>query len=319
MGLVFAFLSAVSYAGMAVLVRKATQRGGGDPGILVALFLNVVLHGTVVLARSVSGVSVDWRAAALGLFVLSGVLTTLLGRAALYGGIRRLGPSRAAPLKNLAPFVSVAGAVAFLGERVSALAAAGVVVALAGYLLLMMGSYRRASLVDALVAPVSDVAGPLPTAPSRWQRSRTTWLTTGTLMSVAAAVFYGSGTVVRRVGLDVLPDPYLAALVSALGGGVAYLVYLAIRGDVGSTIAIARQEMNPYFVYAGVLSTVGQLANFLALFTAPVSHVAVVAASDTLLTLVLARLVLRSTERLDRWVWSSGLAVAGGAVLIALA
>lgn len=315
-GLVFAALAAASYAAMTVLVRKAVQKGGADNGILVALLINVVVHGALVTIRAAVGNAPDWRAAGVVLFAVSGVMTTLLGRVALYAGIRQIGSSRAAVLKNLAPFVSVGAALLFLNERLSPVAGAGVVLALASYLLFMLDGYRgRPSGSPAEGRhPVAKTGG----RATQSGLPQAAWTVVGVLWCVSAAAFYGSGHIVRRMGLDEIPDPYVGALISAFAGLTMYVLYLYGRGQLRLAVTAMRRERQPYYWLAGLASSSGQVALFVALSLTAVSYVSVIAASDTLMTVMLAAVFLGRTENLSRWVVIPAVGVFVASALIAI-
>ncbi len=323
-GLMFAFVSACSYAAMNVFVRKATDRGSSDGGVLLALLLNVAMHSVVVLSRFGAGVVVHWHLDGIAWFILAGVLTTLLGRVALYAGIRRIGPSRSAAMKNAAPIVAVAGGLLLLGEHLTRLAGVGVLIALAGYAVFMQdglrpvrpsGSRRPGSAVGAGSASRPMVLPDDEPVPAR-RRVRSSVALAGYACCAVAAVFYGVGAVVRKVGVGDLKDPYLAAFVSAVSGFVVYALYLRVRGQLGMSLRAIRAQRHPYFWYAGAVSTVGQIAAYLAVSFAAVSYVAVVASSDTLVTPLLAAAWLGKKDSLDGRLAVAAVAVFAGTVLI---
>lgn len=331
MGLVLAGVCALAYATMSVLVRVAGRRGGADNGVIAALSVNIVMHGSVVLVRLATGSAIDWRFAGVIWFVVSGVLTTLLGRLALYAGIDRIGASRAAPIKNLAPFVTVSGAIVLLGERLTPVATAGVAIALVAYAMFIVEGSRGGLRAAAAAVPVHDAAAAAVPAPGVASAAAAgaappdygrrfgvphAWL--GYVACTAAATFYGVGTIVRKVGVEAMPDPYVAALVSAVSGFVVYAVYLASRGQLVTSVKALREERQPYYWLAGVASSVGQLSLFIALSLAPASIVSVVSSSDTILTLLLGAVFLGRHEGLNRWVVVAAAGVFVATVLIAL-
>lgn len=310
LGLIFAFASACSYAVMNVCVRKATDRGGSEGGVLIALVANVVMHGAVVVSRTAAGAQPSGRTSAIVWFATAGVMTAVFGRAALYSAIRRIGPSRSTAIKNAAPLFSVCGGLFLLGEHLSRWAALGIAIALAGYFifivegLLPAPAFVRtpAGAVVALARRVSmralsekqsaelrsSGASVLTMEPVRSDSHGRAWVALGYIFCFGAAIFYGSGAVVRKVGITDMPDPYFAALISALSGLIVYVLYLRLRGNLSVSLSALRTQRHPYFWIAGAISTVGQLSAYLAVAHAPVSYVSIVASSDTILTPLLA-------------------------------
>jgi uncharacterized membrane protein len=70
---------------------------------------------------------------------------------------------------------------------------------------------------------------------------------------------------------------------------------------------------------AGVGASVGQICVFVAITFAPVSHVVVITASETLLTLIRAAIFLRQYETCPLKVIVAAFAIFAGSVLVALA
>lgn len=312
MGALFAALSAFGYASMALFVRLGSGRPGLDTGVLIALFVNLVLHALIVGLRSAFGVAIVLRPVGLTWLVVSGVLTSLVGRGFLYAGIERVGAARAAPIKNLAPFFTVAVAIPFLGERVGRLGAIGIGLALAcyGVLLLRGGPPQPAAPVE--VAPELS-AEEAESADSDWSADRV-----GYAACTAAAACYGLGTIGRKLAVQDMPDPFLAAMISAVAGLTVYAAVMAVRGELGRAVSHAVQDRNAYFWLAGVASTAGQVCFFLGLSLTTATVVGVLTAADTLLIMVGSALFLRRVENVRPVVVVSGLGIFVATVLIVL-
>ncbi len=77
-------------------------------------------------------------------------------------------------------------------------------------------------------------------------------------------------------------------------------------------------NFRPYFWLAGLTTTIGQLGFFTAIMFAPVAHVSVIAASETLLTIFLAAVFIGRTENISRRIVVAAFFVFAGAAVIAL-
>lgn len=320
-GSLFAVLSAVSYSLVAIFVRKGLRPGDPYSGVFIGLIANIVLLGLAYAVKtSIGPGSLPLSARGLLFFAAAGFTTGWLAREALYRGIRHIGPGRTAAIKNVNPFVAVFLGVVFLGDRFSALGMVGASLALFGYAVLVRERMRITSSVPDAAAPVRTGGSPgmaFSTLRRGWTRvSKSTHL--GYIIASLAAVAFGIGQVFRKLGVTEMPDPFLGALTSALVGMAAFALFGMARGTFGRELRTVLDEPRPYFWLAGTASACGQLSFFLALTYVSVSHVSIIAASDTLLTVILAALVFRAAEGITRSLAVASLAVFGGSVLLIL-
>jgi drug/metabolite transporter (DMT)-like permease len=336
MGVLLALVGALAFSFMNVFIRKGVRPGDTDNGVLMSMLVNVALF-SVLLVVLLLTVGIDrWSSVGFAWFVVAGLASTYLGRQALFGGIRHIGAARAAAVKNATPLVTLVIALTFLGERLVPLATAGIVLVLVGLFALVRESLRagpRSMDADREADPVEDAFESEAIAEAGvWDRTRdlagrtvaminatsrrTALLGIG--LAALAAIFFGSGHAFRKVGMDLWPDPLVGAAIGSWTATVAYLATAAIRGQLGAVVTATVGTYRPYFIAAGVAGTVGQLSFFAALNFAAVSYVSVVAASETVLTIILAAVLAGRIEAITRRVVLPSLAVFGGAALIAL-
>lgn len=319
MGMLLGALTALSYSMVAIFVRRGVRAGEAENGVLIGLICNVMLLGTVAAWRWLGGVRVDATTQGIIGFVAAGLLTVWLARAAHYGGIRHIGPGRASAIKNLNPFVTVTLAFLFLGERFPLQAGVGATIALGGYALLVHERLRTSTAPVAVPAGGAGPQSPAGTSTLRLPTRLRSSIVVGYLAASGAALFFGAGQTVRKWGIEGMPDPYVGAFVSAAAGLTAYLLVVRARGRFRATLGSSLTTGRRHFWYAGVASSVGQLSFFVAITFAPVSQVSIVAASDTILTVLLGALLYRETERTSRQLVTAAVAVFTGAVVLALA
>lgn len=322
LGSLFALASALSYSLVAISVRKGIRPADRTHGVFIGLLVNVVLLGLAYVSKlAIGGEAAPLTAAGIAWFGAAGFTTGWLAREALYRGIRHIGPGRTAAIKNLNPFVAVVLAVAFLGDRFSTVGVVGAAVALSGYVILVSEQLRQASNGAASSAPELPAGRMLAsTEASASVSSRSAQLLagrhTGYVVASLAALAFGVGQIFRGLGIDQVPDPYLGALIAAVVAIVAFLCFGAVTGTVGAELRSVVHSPRPFLWLAGAASALGNLTFFMALSHASVSHVSIIAASDTLLTVLLAAVLFKSTDRVTAALGVAAVAVFSGTVLL---
>lgn len=313
-----------------MLVRKGVRASDTDNGMLLTTVVNVTLLSSgVSVYYATGGATPEWNTIGFAWFVIAGVLTSLFGRGTLFAGIRHIGSSRAAAIKNTAPVVTVAVAVFFIGESLSGTASLGIAAVFSGLLLLVYDTFRRHQ-DSRMRKPRTDeeadrsaleTVGSTGKDAARRERSSSSVassLVIGTLFSVLAAVFFGSGQAVRKIAIEYMPEAALGAMIASWAALLSYLTMSAMRGRFRSEFKSSFGTLRPYFWLAGIASTVGQVSFFIAITFAQVSYVSVIAASETLLTLMLSAVLVRHSEKLTFRVSIAAVCVFFGAAIIAL-
>ncbi|MDQ1621139.1 MAG: hypothetical protein QOE19_3708 [Actinomycetota bacterium] len=322
-GVAFATLSAVAYAVTSVLVRRGVRSGPADNGLLLTTMINVVIlaacaaiaHRPVELTQStVTGML--W-------FATSGVLASFLGRGCFFAGIARIGPPRSAAIKNTSPVFSIAVAVLVLGEDVSLLGGLAIAIVICALALMVVEAWRDSHArhsVDGILATDASLDGILvaePSSPSEGRRGSGAPLGVGVALSAAAAVFFGTGQVVRKTGLSYLPEAVLGALIAALTSLVVHACSLSVRGRFRESMKESLQRLNMPLLGAGLSSTVGMLAFFGAIRYLPVAYVATIAATEAIFTIALTRILLGRHEAVPLLAGLACCMVFAGAALLA--
>jgi drug/metabolite transporter (DMT)-like permease len=264
----FALLSAVLFAGNAVTVRIALAGTTATTLVLVSLLTNfLVLWG----AAAFSG---DLRAAvqpAALIFLGAGVLAPALARAALYNSIGMVGVARATVAANTTPIFTAAGAALFLGERITLQLAVGTVVVVLGVF---------------LTSPPTGAA-----IEERISR-------TGLLLALSTAVLAAISFLLRKVGLQAIPQPALGSALTVTGAlaGLLPLLWLRPRRE---PVRVERGAVAP-MAAAALLSSGGFLAYFLALGLGDVSRVTPLSNTTPLFAVLLLQAGFRHVEGVSR-------------------
>jgi drug/metabolite transporter (DMT)-like permease len=338
-GSLLAFISALAYAVMYFLVKSGVRKGDPDGGAFLTTLVNAVLLAIVIAVVAVVHRPPEIHPVGVAWFAVGGLLGSFGGRILLFAGLRRIGPVRAASLTNTAPLVTIGAAVLLLGEELSPGAVMAVVLVVIGLGILTVEAFQapdptRAAQPTAPVGAAADGSELAVSAPStelgsviavpdtafrRLVRSMGTPAVIGLLFAIFSAVSFGSARVLRKVGLEVMPDPVVGAFVGILVAVASMIVLNAGRGRMSSVIFASFRERRWKLWLAGVCSTIGLTTFYTAITLAPLAHVAVIAASETIITLILSAIILRKSERLGPRVIVPAMFVFAAGVLVALA
>jgi drug/metabolite transporter (DMT)-like permease len=326
-GSILAFVSALAYSCGYILIRTGVRPGDPDGGAFVTTVVNATLLGGAALGAVALGSRPDFAWAGVAWLATSGVLGPFTGRILLFSAIHRVGPVRAAAVINTAPLVTVFLAVTVLGETLTLSDLAATALVVIGLAILVAEAFQAASEDDVLAAPSTiDEAAAAGIALEDRARSMAaiirrrygTVMVIGILAASLSAIAFGFARTSRRLGLDEMPDPLLGAAIGALAGLATHLVVHSASGRLGLLVRSSIREPRPRLWAAGALSALGLFTFFAAMTFEPLSHVAVIAASETILTLVLGSLLLRGTERLSARIALPAICVFAGGVLVAV-
>jgi drug/metabolite transporter (DMT)-like permease len=180
-------------------------------------------------------------------FVVAGVVYPALFRFLYYEGIDRIGASVSAAILGAYPALSAVLAVATLGEALPLLAGIGVVLVVAGVVLLQLTRTDEADGIEDLVATRLAAAGPR-----------------DFLYPLTAMVAVASAFVLIKYGLTGFPSPVTATAVTQTPA-------LLVFGAWALSSATARRQLRlgnaaiGAFVVAGAFNVVGWLGQFFAL------------------------------------------------------
>lgn len=296
LGIIFAvlcgFLLAANYIFIQLGMKQASSQ---DNGVFLGILVNVILLGIMYLIwLPFQAEPIEWKLSALLAFAAGGLLTTLLGRVVLYAGIRRIGSSRSAAIKNGAPIFSILAAILILNERISLLSGIGIILIILGLYLLARKQWQQNGSTSGKKAIV------------------------GMGLAGLSAFLYGIGQVARKLGLLGMNDPILGGLVGAIVALFVYILYLVGKGNLVETIQQQVKQFNMFYFLGGISIGLGLLSFFISASLINVSYTSAIAASEPVLTVILAYFFLKKQENLDKNVLLSILLVCIGIVVMAI-
>lgn len=289
LGVALAVAAACCLAGQALTIRLATRRGRPADVLLVVIAVNVVvlvpLSALVVPDPVVTGRSV-------GAFVLAGLTGTLVGRSLFYAGIKRIGASRAEPIKASMPLHATILAALFLGEVVTSGQFVGIVLVVAG-IAFVSWEGRDAN-------PDVDGASGL-----------------GVSLPLVAAFFFALEPIFATVGLREGTNAFVGLTIKTLAAFVVIVGYLAWRDSLPRPGDIPVREL-AWYVLAGVASTGFLLAYYAGLAVSRVGIVVPIMQTSPLLVILASAVLLKGVERVSFRLVVGALVVVAGAVVVTL-
>ena len=281
-------VAALLWAVAVTLFRRPVAVHGARTINLAKCVLATVLLAATAGAGSAWHDLVSAPATDLVLLALSGLLGLTLGDSALFAAVTRIGVHRTLLLLTTAPVFTALLALP-MGERLSMLQLGGGVLILVGVALVVVPGGRSGQ--------VATVAG------------------SGLLLGLVAALGQGSGVVVAKAGMSVVPVlPATLLRLAAASTGLA--VVAAVRGELARVVAAvtdltALRRVVPATILGTYLAMLMMMAGIAA---APASIAAVLLATTPVFSLILEAAVDR------RWPALSGVvgtivAVVGVAIL----
>jgi drug/metabolite transporter (DMT)-like permease len=234
------------------------------------------------------GDAIVWRA--VPIFAAIGLVYPVLATLVTFASNRALGPVVTSAVGNLSPLFAVALAVVVLHEPLRVMQLAGLLVSVAGVLILT-------------VTPTPDMRD--------W---RTHWYAWALLLPVITALIRGVMPPVIKLGLEVWPNPFGGGLVAYI---VSTLTVLCIeRVRTGTFIARGPAAGRLWFAVTGIVNGAGTLLLYAAVGAGPITVVAPIVATYPLMTVALSALMLSHVKVTPRLVLGTAMAVAGVVLIL---
>lgn len=284
MGIALGLAAGLCFSVASILARFGMRRRTRDDGLFMSIFVNLLVLGTLTFMADLPA----WSTEGVVALAVGGVLGTFGGRATNLRAVRIIGPSRANAFLTGGPLVAALGGWIVLGERISILGGIGGALVLTGLYRII----RSRSSADVAVATSGTAIGAQPEPahdPSL-----------GFALAMAAPVLFGLAFVVRKWGLDLFPSAVGGAFIGAAAAMTIQVVGDAATGKVGRRMGENIRQIPWWFVGAGAFTSAALVAQFFAFEYLPAWVVSLLQGTQVLWTLLLASLVMRQEERIDR-------------------
>jgi drug/metabolite transporter (DMT)-like permease len=291
----------------AILATKAaSSRIELGLGFVIATSTNVAFAALALLLQLLwRGTGIEWNWPAFGLFVVAGVCSTWLGRFFFYESVVRFGPSRASIFQISSPLFTALIAWLTLGERLTLPHLFGMLVTVAG---LMLVSLKPGQPI------VSAAAAPELVRLSLGQR----FLQSILLLGLGSSLAYATGNVLRGTAVRSWNEPVLGALVGAVAGLLLYLVFQSGRRGLAGRLRSADRRGVRLYALIGVVTISAQICAIGAMRYIPLAVANLVTLCTPLLIFPLSRWLFGNTEKVTALTLAGGLLTLLGIALIVL-
>ena len=285
MAATFAILSAFLYGVSMIFARVGLKSGDSFAGGVISMCFSFV--GALVIFFFVP--LSHFANKAVLFFLLAGVIGPCLGRFLLFIGINRVGSSISSTVYAIKPLFSAIAAVLILGESLTVIIAFATLVMIAG--VAIVGSDKSGGQIE---------------------RS---WSKKDLIFPLLAGAAYGSTHVLRKIGLNINPDPMMGVVAqNAAAISFSAILTLVKRDKQGATWKNRNAWI--FFGLSGIMSIMGQLSIFYALMIGTVVIVSPLSTISPLFVIIMAAIFLRSMEKVTfKIVMGAVLIVAATALL----
>lgn len=285
-------LAAAVLWGASPVVSKRGLSYGGNPWVVTVIVVSsgfALLWSLLLIQHGPGAFAPVLTPRGYAIFLGGGIVGTALGRITNYTGIDRVGASMNSAVVATNPLWATILAFFFLGEAITFVQAAGIVLVVVG-------------LVALTLSKGGDLGG---------------WTRGDLVFPLIAAIAFGSGGVIRRFGLTTTgATPIEGAALNELA---------AFGVLVGFVLVWKRSELERlslralgYFVATGLLSGLGLVMLFTGLETGRVAIVSTLVGTSSLFATAFSWAFLGDLERVTRGLVGGVLLVVAGVVLITL-
>lgn len=291
-GAVLALGAALAVAVQGLGIRLGTRDGGTATALAVVIVVNIFV--LLPLAGVLDYGAYALSPVSLAAFAGAGLVGTLLGRAFSYLGIKRIGATRAEPVKASQPLHAAVLAVLLLDERLTALRLGGILLIFAGVALISWesGNGERVGVGD---TPVH-----------------------ATFYPFLAAFLFGLEPIFAKIafaaGTPVLTGLSIKTLAATVG-----LVGFFVATDTVPTRRQVFGENFRWYLMAGAANTAFLLAFYYALEIAPVVLVVPLIQLSPLFVIGISLVLLQRLERVNAKLVVGALIVVAGAIAVSIA
>jgi drug/metabolite transporter, DME family len=277
-----AILSAMGWASDSVLIRLGLRQSNIFAAMLMSFAVSIACMWSYLIATT----SLEFLSSpAMIYFVISGCVQPLLARALFYEGIKRIGVARAGPLRGTEPLFATVIGVIFLHEQPGVLVYLGTTLIM-GSLWLISGQHQ----------------------------GEAKWRLIDTAFPISAALISAISQSLRKQGLQILPDPFVAVAIVTTVSLILFLIFVLTTGRA-HLLQMERQGFS-FFLAAALMATAAQVLNFVALGRGELSVIIPLLNTTPLFTVLLSVVFLRRMETVNQRIVFGAVLMFAGVVII---
>jgi drug/metabolite transporter, DME family len=313
----FAVLSAFGFAWCNVLMHMGLKDARMSP--FTALFLSLggsTLALVVAVPLLVDFSSLTWNWTGAFYFVLSGIFAALIGQAANFAAIDRIGATRTASFVMADNLFATLLAFLLLSQSISLLSGLGILILMLGSTAFIKETAGR-NHDQAVAEPGLGEAVPA-IAPDHAAAPRAPQARVGIVLALASALCFATAGIFRQLGVSALPSAVLGAAINAVFAMAVMVIAYAILGRLKEPFTVGGRRI-ALLALSGAASAVGTAGFILALqYGGTVAVSTALKNTQPLFTFGLAVIFLRTHDRLSVRVGLLVAFVVLGGVLAAL-
>lgn len=266
-GEIFALFAAVLWSLHMIFTKKAQSKNAqsANPmhpmvGLFVTIFVNNVVNIFVLTVYLFIWTPVSINAAGVIAHCFAGIFNSFVGRGMLFTAVSILGAARTGLTRAAMPVFVLLGGVLVLGERVSPLAWLGIGIVLLGLFMMSFDTVRRDNKKGVEAAQ-------LDTAKSKADQLR---LIKGIAFGLGAAMMMGSGNILRKAGVTLIPDTIVAVFIGSFSALFICVTVLLFRHK-GREMLLAIKNIKFYYMMSGMLASAALYTTVYSLTLIPVT------------------------------------------------
>jgi uncharacterized membrane protein len=281
--------SAFFYGLGIIFARIGLREANMISGLLITLiFLFMVSSGLALVTVPLH----LFTSPALLYFMLAGILGTCFGQLLLFVGINRVGSSIAAPLYDTKPLFSALTAVLILGEGLT----------------LTIGLGTLAMVIGSAIISLEESGGQI----------EKKWAKRDLIFPLSAGAAFGVAHVVRKLGLNITPEPILGTAAQN-AAGLVFLLLLVLIQRGHQRLVLNKKRAWCFFGLSALSTLIGQLCLFTALHLGQVIVVSPLSSITPVFVILVAALFLRKIERVTWKILVGTAFVVAGAIALTMA
>lgn len=252
---------------VSILVTKAaSSRIPLALGFVIATIVNVVFSALVLAVQfSLRGCDFRWHSQAFLMFAAAGAFSTYLGRWFFYESVVRFGPAKASIFQVSSPLFTALMAWLLMGERLRPLVALGMLMTIAG---LMLVSYKPGFFARRSAAETGQGSG----AAGLGEMV----LKSVFLLGAGSSFAYAVGNVLRGLAIRSWPEPIAGALIGAVAGLVLHLVFSRDKAGLPARLRAVDRKGAFFYALIGVCTISAQICVIAAMRFIPLSVVTLI-------------------------------------------
>jgi drug/metabolite transporter (DMT)-like permease len=278
LGALLSLLSAATFGLNAASLRRGVVTGSVLQAMAITVPAGVPLFALGCLAFGAFDALLGMSAEALGWFAAAGVVHFIVGRYGNYRATRVLGAAQSGPIQQVALLVSLALAIVFLGERLTTLRIIGILLILAGPLVIVRGAARKGEVRTRAGQKLNYVEGYF-------------W-------GLVGALGFGSSPLLIKFGLEGgggVQAGIAGGLVAYAAATVVIVLVILLPANIAHMRSLDIRNA-VWFAAAGILVFVSQMLVYMALALAPVSVVAAIQRTAVVFRAIFSWLLNREHE-----------------------